>query len=501
MKATGYQALVDRFSLVAFRRAVTSWIHDKSGRLTERSPGCTQEYYPARYDPGEGWEAEFGFALRHEGVELQILAPLFKALGPEKLAAWVRSSPTGKYARIAWFLYEWMSGEWLPLDDLDQGNYVPALDPERYYSVKGVRVRRQRVINNLPGNPAWCPTVRRTPMLRDYEAADLSRTATERIRSVPDSLLTRAASYLYTRETKSSFAIERLTPDSRRAATFVELLRLAGTMDVLSEDALVRLQRSIVEERYADSSFRTDQNYIGESLGPTREWVHYVPPQPQDLGRLMGGWMAACAELEKSSIDAVVAAAVEGFGFVFLHPFDDGNGRIHRFLIHHVLAKRGFTPAPFVFPVSAAMLKERKRYDECLESYSRQIAPFVEYRIDDKGEMTVLNETAWLYRFPDLTLQTEALYGFIRDTVETELAVELDYLEVFDAARRKMIGVVDMPDRRLDLFIRLCLQGKGRLSASKRPLFSELSDDELARLQTLVYEELSPRIISTFAVP
>jgi len=47
-------------------------------------------------------------------------------------------------------------------------------------------------------------------------------------------------------------------------------------------------------------------------------------------------------------------------GFVLIHPFEDGNGRIHRFLIHHVLARRGFTPQGLLFPVSAVMLHDRR---------------------------------------------------------------------------------------------------------------------------------------------
>jgi Fic family protein len=55
-------------------------------------------------------------------------------------------------------------------------------------------------------------------------------------------------------------------------------------------------------------------------------------------------------------LDAVLAAAVLAFGFVYIHPFEDGNGRLHRYLMHHVLAERGFNPPGLVFPVSAVIL-------------------------------------------------------------------------------------------------------------------------------------------------
>lgn len=32
------------------------------------------------------------------------------------------------------------------------------------------------------------------------------------------------------------------------------------------------------------------------------------------------------------------------FGFIYIHPFEDGIGRLHRYLIHHVLARRGMPP-------------------------------------------------------------------------------------------------------------------------------------------------------------
>ncbi len=50
---------------------------------------------------------------------------------------------------------------------------------------------------------------------------------------------------------------------------------------------------------------------------------------------------------------------------VYIHPFRDGNGRMHRCLIHHVLAERKFTPPDLVFPVSSVML-DRSGVSLCL---------------------------------------------------------------------------------------------------------------------------------------
>lgn len=349
-------------------------------------------------------------------------------------------------------------------------------------------MRRQRVLDNLPGTPAYCPLVRRTPTLDVYVAEELDRRVRRVLERYPAELVARAAQYLFIKETKSLYQIERLEPDQRRTARFVELLRQAGSVSCRTEEQLTALQRLIVDPRYAAAGFRESQNYVGQSLGPGRELVHYVPPKPEDVGSLMSGWQACSDRLFSDDVHPVVAAAVLGFGFVFIHPFEDGNGRLHRFLIHHALAVRGFTPEGVIFPISAVMLRDRARYDAALESYSRETMQHVEYEMGEAGELTVLNETAILYRYPDLTHATEELFAFVHDTVEQEFTAELEHLAVFDLARRRLTDVVDMPDSRLDLFIRLVLQGSGRLSGKKRGSFAELTDDEIVRMESVVRE-------------
>ena len=93
---------------------------------------------------------------------------------------------------------------------------------------------------------------------------------------------------------------------------------------------------------------------------------------------------------------------------------------------------------------------------------------------------------------------TEELFGFIRDTIDREFTAELEYFAVFDAARRELAEIVDMPDSRLDLFIRLCLQGRGRLSRNKRARFDELTDDEVERMEAVVQDALARLINGGF---
>ena len=100
--------------------------------------------------------------------------------------------------------------------------------------------------------------------------------------------------------------------------------------------------------------------------------------------------------------------------------------------------------------------------------------------------MTVQGETANLYRYPDLTFQSEYLYRVVADTIETDMRMELGLLEKYDEAIAAVNRVVDMPGLRASLLVRLILQSHGRLSKSKRGQFSELTDDEIAAIEAAI---------------
>jgi len=308
------------------------------------------------------------------------------------------------------------------------------------------------------------------------------------VKGCDPAILARAVHYLFTKETKSSFAIEGEEPSKDRTERFVAALMKTSGFDATSKNAFVQLQNAIVDPRYAQMNWRTAQNFVSQTLPDYSEDVHFVCPKSEDVPGLMDAWMEMVRRLKlPEGADPVVAAAVAAFGFVFLHPFDNGNGRIHRFLVHHILSKLGFTPQGILFPVSAAMLRNRLPYNQALEGFSASIMPFIQYDLDLEDGMTVKNDTAQLYRYFDATAQAEYLYRCIEETIHRDLRDEIGFLAVFDAALRATLNIVDMPNRRAALLVRLILQNKGKLSKGKRTSFAEVTDQEVDRIETAVW--------------
>ncbi len=491
VRAAGYDALIKRFDL----RVISHWHHSAVSTTRKQyerhEAGSVFEVYPVHYWPGETLGNHLEFALKYDGINLGILACIFEAMNIEEFVDYLKSRPTGQNARRLWFLYEWMTRKVLDLPDLKRGNYINMLDPEVHYvSEYVVQVKRQRVLNNLLGEDSFCPTARRTAALKAFEEKKLNVMCGQLIQQYPPELLKRALAYSYVKETRSSFEIEQEEPGLNKVESFVSLLHEAQAENFLAGWRLVELQNQIVEPKYKNTGYRTSQVYVGQNIPPYHQKVHFIGAKPADLHDLMEGLITCYLKhIEGNAPESpVVCAAIASYGIVFLHPFDDGNGRVHRFLIHNILSRLGFTPQGAIFPVSAAMLKRLDAYDASLEAFSKPLMKVTDWSLDDEGELTVHNDTKVWYRFMDLTTQAEALFGFIEHTLEHELKEGFTFLVHYDRTRRAMSEVLDMPNRKADLFIKLCLQNKGKLSQTKRESqFAELTDEEVARMEEAVW--------------
>ena len=492
----GYKALIEDYRLPVL--PLDGWARIDTrvkGRQKQQMGGQWVDSFEPRYKPNAGLAGHLQFALRYEGINLQVMALLFTAHQPQVQAAlceWITASPESRYARVICFLYEWLTQQLLPINDpvSPRARYVPVVDEKHQFCLAdGVRVSRFRVMNNLPGNIKFCPMVRKTEFLQNIVARDLQQQTQQVLASYDQHLLSRAAAYLYLKETQSSFEVEREKPSPQRTQRFADLLRQADSREPLTEGRLVELQNAVLDPRFHEYTWRSQQNWIGKDLA-YRQQVDFVPARPEDVISLMQG-LLIMANNSLGKMDAVVLAAALAFGFVYIHPFMDGNGRIHRYLIHDVLAKTGFTPRGIVLPVSAVILASLDEYIETLEHFSRPLNRLTEFNPDIPHVPATGNDVIY-FRYPDFTCQVEFLYKALERTVQQDLQQEINYLLGFDTAYRALNNLLDWPAHSLELFIQVVQANHGTLSANKRKShFYWMQENEIAAAEACVQEAFS----------
>jgi Fic family protein len=109
---------------------------------------------------------------------------------------------------------------------------------------------------------------------------------------------------------------------------------------------------------------RTVQNWIGGN-DHNPFGADFVPPPPEQAEPLLAD---LCDAMADESLPPLAQAALIHAQFETIHPFDDGNGRTGRTLIHVVLRWRGRDEV-FVPPISVVFARDRERYIDGLSAY------------------------------------------------------------------------------------------------------------------------------------
>jgi hypothetical protein len=484
-RLAGWAALVQALALRGPVRR-PSCVSQRHVRGSHREEGAWT-VFDKRYAPGNTFADHLTFALRHEDMDLLILKRVFEAVPQAEVEAIVRAAPTGITARRAWYLYEDLTGRALDVDDAPSAAAIDLLDPAAYFTGKPRLSKRHRVRDNLLGTGRFCPLIRRTKALTEFLALDLAATARQTMGRTGIHLVARAASFMLLADSRASFEIEGERPPRNRLERWGRAVLEAGK-NRLTIDEIVRLHRVLIEDsRFVRIGLRRDGVFLGERDHNGDPLPEFIGARSDNLRELMRGLVEANDRMRDDGVDPVLKAAATAFGFVYVHPFQDGNGRIHRCLIHHVLAERKFTPPGMVFPVSSVMLDRIDDYRATLQAHSGPLMPFIEWRPTPGRNVEVLNETADLYRYFDCTQEAEFLYACVRRTVEQDLPREIDYLRRHDEAMRRIMDVVEMPDRVAENLVMFIRQNRGTLSKKRRGgEFKKLRAGEVTLIEGIV---------------
>jgi Fic family protein len=124
---------------------------------------------------------------------------------------------------------------------------------------------------------------------------------------------------------------------------FLNAIKNVGLFE-LTKEKLIDLQNKIVEENTRATDYRVDEIYVGSTihrLGGIDEDVRYIGAFPKHVPSMMQGLLKTHERLMiDSAVPALIHATVISFGEVYIHPLEDGNGRIHRYLINDVMKQR-----------------------------------------------------------------------------------------------------------------------------------------------------------------
>jgi Fic family protein len=430
------------------------------------------------------------FALRHEPIDLLILKRVFEAVSADVVQEFVRSAPTGVPTRRAWMFYELLTGRTLDLPEPPATlTAIDLLDPEAYFTGVPKSSRRHKVRENLLGTARFSPGIRRTDRLQAFLERQLGQKANEIVGRTGTNVVARAASFLLLADSRASFAIEGERPPRGRLERWGRAVIQAGKAPLTLEE-IIRLHGVLIEDRrFIQPGLRTDGIFLGQRDDQGDPLPEFIGARAHDLNDLMAGMIEANDRMRDSALDPVLKAAATAFAFVYIHPFQDGNGRLHRCLIHHVLMERKFTPPGIVFPVSSVMLTRIDQYRESLHSHSSPLMNFIEWRPTPQRNVEVLNDTADLYRYFDCTDNAEFLYGCVEQTIDHDLPQEIDYLRRHDEAMRRIMEYVDMPDRLAEDLVMYIRQNNGKLGKQRRENeFAKLTDQEIAAAEAIVQE-------------
>lgn len=230
--------------------------------------------------------------------------------------------------------------------------------------------------------------------------AEVTATSARRTQVEGDSIATELAplaAVLLRTESASSSEIEGVTAGARAlalaaieartgpnaqlvTANVTAMQRAVELADDISVSAILAAHDALLSghEYAAPGRLRTTQVWIGSNAASPHT-ASFVPPHHTRVEAAMADLVAFVA---RADLPVLVQCAIAHAQFETIHPFNDGNGRVGRTLVHAMLRRADVTRRLTV-PVSAGLLTDTSAYFCALTAYREgDIEPIVQQFAD-----------------------------------------------------------------------------------------------------------------------
>lgn len=467
-KLVGYAAIIATYGLRVKRPRTLYSLGDLEA---SQLPGLPESWVVMKNVTSNGYTIDdhLLFAACYEPLSMEVIEAALSEYNSysssflTSLTLLVKKHSEEVGVRRMWFAAEVLFGHKLDVNDLPPTTTEqPLLDPETFYSYcreHPTVTSRHRIVNNLLGSPSCCPLVYKSAALK---GAPKSAIFAERMRTISTSmhnykdLFPRAVKYLYKLETRSSLEIENIYPDSENIKPFLAALQSLSALkdEDISEDMLRRVHQAVlgpnyqtIFEHHKGNLYRCNQAWLESTFTEQDGRVEFIPfiaPPPEELNTMMAEWISSLNIACKAEIDPVVLAATWAFSFIWAHPMGDGNGRLHRFILHWVLFKLGICPDLLV-PVSAHLLANRSDYQYVLQQCGGGITSACLYV--KNGAVTVSPGQRHLWRSFDATPFVEYMFSVLNTLTQENLPSQLNFLKKYDECIASAVALGADPKR------------------------------------------------------
>lgn len=220
--------------------------------------------------------------------------------------------------------------------------------------------------------------------------------------------------------------------------------------DELTIDNIIKIQKVLLEgtedNRYA-GRIRQVQNWIG-GTNYSPHGAIYVPPRPELINEYLADLIAFS---ERTDINPIVKTIILHAQFETIHPFEEGNGRTGRTLLHKLLRKEDILLTT-TLPISAGLLHNIDAYMESIIAYQKgnplkiieQFVSALELSLGI-GQRTVAEVEEVLQEWTEKITEkkTASIWKLIHLLIEQPV-VNIDYLEkklnISDRAVRNLLN-------------------------------------------------------------
>jgi len=218
----------------------------------------------------------------------------------------------------------------------------------------------------------------------DDARAEISRFDAELTHLLPGAEIAPLAAVLLRTESASSSQIENITAGAKAlslaeiglakygsnarlvVANVDAMERAIDLADAVTPESILSVHEALMHgQAHADPGrLRTEQVWIGGgSTSP--HGASFIPPHH---ARVPGAIADLCAFIARTDVPLLAQAAIAHAQFETIHPFNDGNGRTGRALVHAMLKHGGATTRATI-PVSAGLLADTGTYFDALTAY------------------------------------------------------------------------------------------------------------------------------------